>query len=111
MMEDKKQVNPTLYAKKQNRLEILSLLLEKGGQLSDPTRQNQNSNRKPKQQAAAAVIAPPPEQKLQVNERKIARRYTLTMLREGGYYSPMTDQEFDEFKRVHPEMARYFETN
>lgn len=40
MMEDKKQVNPTLYAKKQNRLEILSLLLEKGGQLSDPTRQN-----------------------------------------------------------------------
>ena len=46
-LEDKKGVNPTLYAKKQNRLEILSLLLDRGGQLSDPRKQNQTNNRKP----------------------------------------------------------------
>lgn len=104
-LEDKKGVNPTLYAKKQNRLEILSLLLDRGGQLSDPRKQNQTNNRKPQKQATV------PEVKPVVNERKIPRRYTLTTLREGGYYSPMTDQEFEEFKRAHPEMARYFELN
>ena len=35
----------------------------------------------------------------------------LTMLREGGYYSPMTDQEFEEFKRQNPDVAAYFEVD
>ena len=35
----------------------------------------------------------------------------LTMLREGGFYSPMTDAEFEDFKRQNPSLARYFETN
>jgi hypothetical protein len=35
----------------------------------------------------------------------------LTKLREGGFYSPMTDAEFDEFKRQNPQIARYFEFN
>ncbi len=35
----------------------------------------------------------------------------LTKLREGGFYSPMTDQEFEEFKRTNPEIAKYFETD
>ena len=43
------------------------------------------------------------------NERKIPRRYMLTKLREGGFYSPMNDQEFDEFKRQNPQIAKYFE--
>ena len=46
-----------------------------------------------------------------MNERKIPKRYLLTTLREGGYYSPMTDQEFEEFKRMNPEIAKYFELN
>ena len=39
------------------------------------------------------------------------KRYLLTMLREGGYYSPMTDAEFEEFKSENPEIASYFETD
>ena len=35
----------------------------------------------------------------------------LTKLREGGFYSPMTDQEFEEFKRQNPQIAPYFELN
>ena len=35
----------------------------------------------------------------------------LTILREGGYYSPMNDHEFEEFKRENPEIAVYFETD
>lgn len=38
-MEDKKGVTPSLYAKKQNKLEILNLLLQSGAApLTDPRR-------------------------------------------------------------------------
>lgn len=91
-MEDKKGMAPTQWAKKQNRTEILNLLLERGGApLSDGRRPN--PNRRPKAAAAA------PEPKPVVNERKLPRRYMLTTLREGGYYSPMTDAEYEDFKR------------
>jgi len=33
----------------------------------------------------------------------------LTVLREGGFYEPLTDEEFDQFKIENPELARYFE--
>ena len=33
----------------------------------------------------------------------------LTMLRDGGFYSPMTDAEFEEFKSENAEVAAYFE--
>ena len=33
----------------------------------------------------------------------------LTKLREGGFYSPMSDAEFEEFKRQNPQIAKYFE--
>ena len=49
------------------------------------------------------------EPKVRENERKIPRRYMLTKLREGGHYSPMTDAEFEEFRRQNPKIARYFE--
>ena len=35
----------------------------------------------------------------------------LTMLRDGGYYSPMTDAEFEEFRRQNPNIAKYFEVD
>ena len=51
-MEDKKGVTPTMYAKKQNKQEILNLLLENGGApLTDRSRGNVNANRRPKPQA------------------------------------------------------------
>ena len=50
-----------------------------------------------------------PEPKVRENERKIPRRYMLTKLRDGGHYSPMTDAEFEEFRRQNPQIARYFE--
>ena len=101
--EDKKGVTPTMYAKKQNKNEILNLLLENGGApLTDRNRGNGNSNRRPKQ--AAPVQAKPI-----MNERKQPRRYMLTKLRESGIYSPMSDAEFEEFKRQNPQIAKYFE--
>ena len=35
----------------------------------------------------------------------------LTMLRDGGFYSPMTDAEFEEFRRQNPNIAKYFEVD
>lgn len=104
--EDKKGLNPATVAKKLNKEEMLTLLLESGAAPpSDPRRSK--DNRRPVKQ----VVAAPPEPKPIENERKIPRRYMLTKLREGGFYSPMTDQEFTEFKRTNPELAKYFETD
>lgn len=105
--EDKKGVTPTHWAKKLNRPEILTLLLESGGQItSDQRRPKANDNRRPKQ----AEVAPEPKPSV-LNEKKIPKRYMLTTLREGGYYSPMTNAEFEDFKRNNPDIARYFETD
>ena len=35
----------------------------------------------------------------------------LTKLRDDGFYTPMTDLEFLDFKRQNPQLAAYFETN
>ena len=35
----------------------------------------------------------------------------LTKLREGGYYSPMSDAEYEDFKRQNPQIAKYFEVD
>ena len=109
--EDKKGMTPTQWAKKQNRVEILSLLLEHGGVLnSDKQRGNQNRRPKPPVVQPQPVVQPAdPKAAVLTNEKKIPRRYMLTKLREDGYYSPMTDSEFEEFKRQNPQMARYFE--
>jgi len=32
-----------------------------------------------------------------VNERKQSKRYLLTVLRPGGFYEPLTDEEFAKF--------------
>jgi len=33
----------------------------------------------------------------------------LTTLRENGHYEPITDEEFEEFRKLNPDMASYFE--
>ena len=80
----------------------MNLLLENGGTPVGTPAGRANQNRKVKPVAA-------PEPKPVLNERKIPKRYMLTKLREGGFYSPMTDQEFEEFKRQNPSIAPYFE--
>ena len=49
--------------------------------------------------------------KPKLNERKIAKRYLLTTLKEDGYYEPMTDEEFAQFKIDNPGLAKYFEVS
>jgi hypothetical protein len=33
----------------------------------------------------------------------------LTVFREGGFYEPITDEEFENFKQNYPDLAKYFE--
>ena len=68
---------------------------------------DQSKKQKPK--PAQMAVPQPPEPKQRENERKIPRRYLLTKLRDGGFYTPMTDPEFEEFKRLNPQIAQYFE--
>ena len=78
------------------------MLLENGGV-------NVDSNKRPAVKKQKSEV--PPEPKVRENERKIPRRYMLTMLRDGGFYSPMTDAEFEEFRRQNPQIAKYFEVD
>ena len=102
-LEDKKGMTPTHWAKKHNRPEIMNLLLEHGGAPITERRKPATSSH----QAKPVVVEEAP--KVRENERKVPRRYMLTMLREGGHYSPMSDAEFEDFKRQNPSLARYFE--
>ena len=107
-MEDKKEMTPTMWAKRSNRTEILSLILERGGAPIKEGKNNAN-NRRPKAPAAQVPAAPAEPKPAPVNEKKTKRQYMLTMLREDGFYSPMTDAEFEQFRQSNPQIAKYFE--
>jgi hypothetical protein len=61
---------------------------------------------KAEQQAPVATESEQPKKK--ENEKRIPRRYLLTTLREGGYYEPLSDEEFEQFKIENPDVAKYF---
>jgi hypothetical protein len=48
-------------------------------------------------------------QKPKINERKIPKRYQLTVLKN-GQYEPLTDEEFQKFKVENPNLAKYFDS-
>lgn len=104
-MEDKKGMTPTHWARKLNQAEVLNLLMENGGVSLEATTTKRPAGANKKVKVAEAPMEP----KVRENERKIPRRYMLTKLREGGHYSPMTDAEFEEFRRQNPQIAKYFE--
>ena len=82
--EDKYGKSPTMFAKKNNKNQIVELLLQHGGDLKE-------KKKEAPPRAAPKVV----EEKPKVNERKVPKRYLLTTLREGGYYEPLTDAEFE----------------
>lgn len=43
-----------------------------------------------------------------MNERKIPKRFQLTVLKN-GQYEPLNDEEFEKFKQENPELAKYFD--
>ena len=45
------------------------------------------------------------------NERKIPKTYLLTKLRESGQFEPLTDEEFEQFRKENPDIAKYFEVS
>jgi len=96
--EDKRGQTPAQFAKKYNKNQIVDLLQQHGAVINDGKKKAV-----PQKQAAKPV-----EVKEKINEKKIPKRYLLTTLREGGYYEPLTDQEFEQFKIDNPDIAKYF---
>ena len=96
-------MTPTHWAKKHNKQQILDLLLQNGGvSLEAKKKQTGPLNRKP-----SKVLD---DKTPKTNERKISKRYLLTTMKEDGYYEPMTDAEFEQFKIDNPALAKYFES-
>ena len=99
-LEDKKGMTPTHWAKKHNKMQMLELLLQNGGVSLEAKKKAPGLSRKPSKQEPS---------KEKQNERKISKRYLLTVHKEDGHYEPMTDAEFEVFKRDNPSIAKYFE--
>lgn len=97
--EDKRGQNPSAFAKKHNKNQIVDLLIQHGAVISE--KKKPSGVPKPAQPKVQ-------EERQKVNERKIPKRYLLTKLREGGYYEPLTDAEFEQFKLENPDLAKYF---
>jgi ankyrin repeat protein len=94
---DKKGQTPMQWAKRFNKQPVIELMVKYGAQPpADPKAQKQAAKKQP----------PPVKQK--VNERKIPKRYMLTVLR-GDYYEPISEEEYEKFKAEHPDLALYFE--
>jgi len=98
--EDKKgNLTPYTFAKKFNKTQILEVFRKLNAvPESDASKQLQNK----KQQAAAQAPAPKRQ-----NERKIPKRYQLTVLRD-GIYEPLSDEEWAKFCEENPELAKLF---
>jgi hypothetical protein len=61
-------------------------------------------NKQSSEQGLAAAAQP---QKQKINERKIPKRYQLTILKD-GQYEPLNDEEWSKFCIENPELAKYF---
>ena len=109
MHQDKKQVTPLQFAKRNNKHQIVELLLANGATPPTDAKKKAPAPQTVKAEQQATTLVTEPEQpKTKVNEKKIPRRYLLTTLREGGYYEPLTDEEFEQFKIENPDVAKYF---
>ena len=81
------------WAKSKNKQAMIELFIKHG---EAPIESKSKNNKK---------MPPPAKQK--VNDKKIPKPFMLTVLRD-GQYCPLSQQEFDQFKREHPHLARYF---
>ena len=102
-VKDNKGTTPIEYAKRLNKQQIVDLLLQHGAKLLD--------NGPAAQKNKAKKVQPPPvQQKPKINERKVSKRYQLTVLKDGIYES-MNEDEWVRFQQEHPEIARYFDSD
>ena len=108
MHQDKKQVTPLQFAKRNNKHQIVELLLANGATPPTDAKKKAHVPQTVKTEQQATIVSEPEQPKTKVNEKKIPRRYLLTTLREGGYYEPLTDEEFEQFKIENPDVAKYF---
>jgi len=89
---------------KRKRTQLADLLIKSGapaGEEEKKEKKVEKAKPKPVQEAA----------KEQKNERKIPKTYLLTKLNEAGQYEPVTDEEFEQFRRENPDIAKYFEVS
>lgn len=69
------------------------------------SQKNKAKQNKPPQQQQQQQQAPP---KPRINEKKIPYRYQLTVLKN-GQYEPLSQEEFDTFKKENPQLAKFFD--
>lgn len=71
------------------------MLIQYGAKVEEGTQVAKNKSQKVKQ-------APPPVQpKPKINEKKIPKRYQLTILKD-GIYEPLSEEEWMRFQELNP---------
>ncbi len=63
----------------------------------------------PKGKTNKKVPPPPVPQKPKINEKKIPKKYQLTVLRD-GIYEPISEDDWKQFQQEHPQIAKYFDS-
>jgi len=91
-------------ATKRKRTQIAELLIKSGAPAAE-----EEKKEKAAVKAKPKVVQEVPKDRQ--NERKIPKTYLLTKLNEQGQYEPVTDEEFEQFRRENPDIAKYFEVN
>ena len=91
-------------ATKRKRTQIAELLIKSGAPAAE-----EEKKEKATVKAKPKVVQEVPKDRQ--NERKIPKTYLLTKLNEQGQYEPVTDEEFEQFRRENPDIAKYFEVN
>lgn len=101
-IRDKKNQTLVQEANKRKRPNIVELLVKYGATAPEEEKKDKLVKSKPKIQEML---------KENKNERKIPKTYLLTKLSESGHYEPVTDEEFEQFRKANPDVAKYFEVN
>lgn len=101
---DNKGASLVAEASKRKRQQLVELLIKSGA----PAAEEEKKEKKLEKVKPKVVQEALKEQK---NERKIPKTYLLTKLSESGQYEPVTDEEFEQFRRENPDIAKYFEVN
>lgn len=104
-IKDNKGSTLVQEATRRKRPQIVELLIKNGATTTEEGEKKDKPVAKAKPKVVQEIS------KDRTNERKIPKTYLLTKLSESGSYEPVTDEEFEQFRKENPDIAKYFEVN
>ena len=111
--QDRNNQTPIMVAKRNNRHEIIPLLVEAGAKVLNEEHYEKISQkiggRKVRDETKKEKFIPIKKEKSEkVPDRKTAKKWCLTVLKE-GQYQQLTEEEMAQFEEENPHVAQYMQ--